>query len=97
MRKIRFYVDPQTGLPHIYNHDVTEDEVEDVLRSPGDDFAARNNSRVALGTTASGRCLQVVYVPDPEPESVFVVTAYELKGKPLGAYRRRRTKRRSRR
>ena len=27
---IRFYEDPETGLPHIYNHGVTEDEVEDV-------------------------------------------------------------------
>jgi hypothetical protein len=32
------------------------------------------------------------YVPDAEPDSVFVVTAYELKGKPLAAYRRRRRK-----
>lgn len=97
MRKIRFYIDPETELPHIYNHDVAEDEVEDVLRSPGDDFAGRNNSRIALGTTSSGRHIQVVYVPDPEPESVFVVTAYELRGKSLAAYRRRRAKRRRRR
>ena len=27
---IRFYSDPETGLPHIYNHGVTKDEVEDV-------------------------------------------------------------------
>jgi hypothetical protein len=25
---IRFYRDPATGEPHIYNHDVTEEEVE---------------------------------------------------------------------
>jgi hypothetical protein len=31
----------------------------------------------------------VIYVPDPEPDSVFVITAYELVGKPLKAYRRR--------
>jgi hypothetical protein len=30
-----------------------------------------------------------IYVADPEPESVFVITAYELRGKPLFAYRRR--------
>ena len=29
---IRFYRDPETGLPRIYNHGVTEDEVEDILR-----------------------------------------------------------------
>ncbi len=38
------------------------------------------------------RHLRVIYVPDPEPESVFVITAYELTGKPLLAYRRRRRK-----
>ena len=25
---IRFYLDPETGQPHIYNHGVSEDEVE---------------------------------------------------------------------
>ena len=29
-------------------------------------------------------------IPDPFPDSVFVITAYELRGKPLAAYRRRR-------
>ena len=27
---LRFYIDPETGDPHIYNHDVEEREVEDV-------------------------------------------------------------------
>ncbi len=26
--EIRFYLDPETGLPHIYQHGVTEEEVE---------------------------------------------------------------------
>ncbi|MCZ7404966.1 MAG: hypothetical protein O8C67_08555 [Candidatus Methanoperedens sp.] len=30
---IRYYIDPETGLPHIYRHDVSEDEVKDVLLS----------------------------------------------------------------
>ena len=34
--KIRYYIDPETKQPHIYNHGVNEDEVEDVLRKPGD-------------------------------------------------------------
>ena len=86
---IRFYRDPATGEPHIYNHGVTEDEVEDVLRHPGEDRLGREGSRVAIGQTRTGRCLRVIYVPDPEPESIFVITAYELRGKPLTAYRRR--------
>ena len=90
---IRFYSDPETGLPHIYNHDVTEDEVEDILLNPGEDWSGRRKTRNALGQTQSGRYLQVVYVRDPEPNSVFVITAYELTGKPLTAYRRRQRKR----
>ena len=44
---------------------------------------------VAVGRTRNGRCIKVVYIPDPEPGSVFVVTAYELTGNALSAYRRR--------
>ncbi len=87
---IRYYIDPATGMPHIHNHQVAESEVEDVLTRPGEDRPGRENSRVAIGQTEAGRYLRVIYVPDPEPDSVFVITGYELKGKPLFAYRRRR-------
>jgi hypothetical protein len=53
-------------------------------------------SRVVIGRTEDGRYLRVIYVPDPEPDSAFVITAYDLKGKPLAAYRSRR-KRKGRR
>ncbi len=86
---IRFYRDPLTGEPHIYNHGVTEDEVEEVIHRPGEDRRGREGSRVAIGQTRAGRFLRVIYVPDPEPDSIFVITAYELRGKPLTAYRRR--------
>ncbi len=92
--KLRFYIDPVTDEPHIYEHDIVKDEVEDVLTRPGEDRPGRDGSRVVIGQTQNGRYLRVVYVPDPEPESVFVITAYELRGKPLAAYRRRRRKRR---
>lgn len=90
--KIRYYIDPETSLPHIYKHNVSENEVEDVLLKPGEDRLGREGSRVALGQTSGGRHLRVIYVPDPEPESVFVITAFELSGKPLTAYKRRRRK-----
>ena len=80
----------ETGLPHIYNHRVEEREVREVLLRPGEDRPGEEGSRVVLGQTRAGRHLRVVYVPDPEPDSVFVITAYELRGKPLKAYRRRR-------
>ena len=34
---IRYYIDPDTELPHIYNHDVDEREIEDVLYNAGED------------------------------------------------------------
>jgi hypothetical protein len=92
--EIRFYRDPDTGQPHIDEHGVTEDEVRQVLAHPGEDRPSADDSRTALGQTEAGRYLRVIYVPDPGAESVFVVTAYELKGKPLKAYRRRRRRRR---
>ena len=52
---IRFYIDPETGLPHIHGHAVDEDEVEDVLREPGEDRPGREGSRVAIGQTRAGR------------------------------------------
>ncbi len=87
---IRLYVDPATGEPHIYQHAVDEDEVADVLEGPGEDRRGRAETRIATGQTSAGRYIRVVYVRDPEPDSVFVITAYELAGKALMAYRRRR-------
>ena len=83
--RLRFYRDPDTGLPHLRRHGVTEDDTADARRGP-----ARSGARVAIGQTQSGRHLRVIYVADAEPDSVFVITAYELTGKPLLAYRRRR-------
>ncbi len=90
---IRFYLDPETGKPHIARHGVVDTEVEEVLLRPGEDRPGQDGSRVALGRTRAGRFLRVIYVPDPEPDSVFVVTAFELRGKPLAAYRRRMKRR----
>lgn len=59
---------------------------------PDEDRAAREGSRVALGQTSSGRYLRVVYLPDTEADGVFVITAYELSGKALAVYRKRRKK-----
>jgi hypothetical protein len=61
---LRFYLDPETGVPHIYEHGVSEDEVYQVLENPADEFGGRGDSRIALGQTETGRYLQVLYVPD---------------------------------
>lgn len=90
--ELRFFVDPSTGEPHIHGHDVTEAEVEDVLSRPIEDRPGTEGSRVALGQTEAGRYLKVIYVPDPAPGSLFVITAYDLGPKALKALRRRRKK-----
>ena len=85
---IRFCIDPDSNNPHIWRHEVAKEEVEDVLSNPGEDRPGREGSRVAIGQTRTGRYLRVIYVADGDVP--FVITAYELKGKPLLAYRRRR-------
>jgi hypothetical protein len=90
--KLRFFIDSSTGQLHIYGHNVTEVEVEDVLTRPIKDRPGSEGSRVALGQTEAGRYPKVIYVPDPEPGAVFVITAYDLGPKALKALRRRRKK-----
>lgn len=87
---LRYYIDPETDEPHIYRHGVSEAEVEEALRNRGEDFSGRNATRISLGPTEAGRYLQVVYLPEPEWDALFVITAYDLRGKALAAYRRRR-------
>jgi len=86
----RFYIDPETGEPHLYRHGVSEEEAEDVLARPLEDRPGRDGAQVALGQTRAGRYLRVVYVPDPTPGSVFVITAFDLGPTALRALRRRR-------
>lgn len=92
--RIRYYIDPVTGLPHIYDHHVSEQEVEGILGGPMQDIRGREDSRIAIGQTEAGRYLKVIYIPDPIPDSVFVITAYELGPKAKRAVRRKRRKKR---
>lgn len=93
--RVRFYLDSESGQPHVFRHGVSEAEVEEVLRGPGDDLPARRDSRMKLGRTMAGRCLAVIYTADANSDDVFVITAYELKGKAKKAFRRRQRGRRT--
>jgi hypothetical protein len=46
---IRFYIEPATGLPHIFKHDVTEDEVIEVFAGPAQHLQAKRGALMALG------------------------------------------------
>ncbi len=91
--EFRYFLDAETGQPHIYDHGVTEAEVDQVVHGPGEDLPAARGSRMKLGQTAAGRYLQVIYVPDEDGEGIFVITAYDLQGKAKKAFRRRQRKR----
>ena len=91
--EIRYYIDRETGEPHIYKHDISESEVEDVLSRALEDRPGKDDSRVAIGQSRQGRYIRVIYVPDPRPGSIFVITAYELGPRAIWALRRRRRRR----
>lgn len=93
MIEIRYYHNEETGEPHIYDHGVSEREVEEVLRNRAEDQPGSEGSRVALGQTEQGRYLRVIYAPDWSGQGLFVITAYDLTGKAPAAYRRRMRKR----
>jgi len=81
-------------LPHIFDHGVSEAEVEWILNRLLEDGPSSGGSRQAIGQTEHGRYLRVIYVPDDEGDGVFVVTAYPIVGKQLKALRRRQRRRR---
>jgi hypothetical protein len=56
--EIRYFIDPETSLPHIYHHDVTEEDVED---------ASVGLLRIALGEKA-----RVSPLDKPRRDGIFV-------------------------
>ena len=92
--EIRYYLESDTGLPHIANHGVTEAEEDWVLRAPSEVRPGTDNSKHALRKTEFGRYLRVIYVVDEDGDGFFVITAYPLEGRQLQAFRRRRRKKR---
>jgi hypothetical protein len=73
---LRFYIDPETDLPHIYAHNVDEQEVYDCILNQYEDIKGKKPMRILIGTTEGGRWLRVVY--KPEKAGYFVITAYDL-------------------
>jgi hypothetical protein len=90
--KIRFFFEPGADEPHILDHGVSEEEVLQVLEDPLEERPSRDGSRIIIGRTDGGRILRVIYSPDEDQKGLFVIMAYDLKGKPLLAFKRRRKK-----
>jgi len=72
--------DPQGNFLHIAEHDVTPEEVEEVLNDRHSQTAYSESSGrpITFGWTADGRYLAVIWeLVDEDPRVVYPVTAYE--------------------
>lgn len=73
---IRYYLDPETGQPHIYDHGITEAEVEWILARSGEDGPSSGGTRQSIGQTDQA----VVTVPvELLPEVRRLLAAYKPK------------------
>jgi len=84
---VRFFIDPETDLPHILKHGVTEEEAEEVVLDPVEDQRTRGDARIARGKAGSGRFIRVVY--SEREDGLLIITAWAMDGNELKAYRRR--------
>ncbi|MCY2988080.1 MAG: BrnT family toxin [Planctomycetota bacterium] len=72
--------DPQGNFQHIAEHDVTPEEVEEILNDRHSQTAYSESSGrpITFGWTADGRYLAVIWeLVDEDPRIVYPVTAYE--------------------
>lgn len=70
--------DPEGNVQHCAEHDVSQEEVEEVFANVIDeDVSASSGRPVVFGDTRAGRHLMVVYELI-DPDTVYPVTAYEV-------------------
>ena len=72
--------DPDGNVQHIAEHDITVDEVEEVLldRDSEDTVSKSSGRPITFGYTSSGRYLAVVWEHiDDNPLTIYPITAYE--------------------
>jgi hypothetical protein len=73
--------DPNGNIQHIAEHDVTPEEVEEVLndRQSRTTFSASSGRPITFGWTAAGRYLAVIWeLADNDPLTVYPVTAFPV-------------------
>jgi hypothetical protein len=72
--------DPDGNVQHIAAHDITIEEVEDVLldRESEDAISRSSGQPITFGYTAQGRYLAVVWEHvDDHPLTIYPITAYD--------------------
>jgi hypothetical protein len=88
--EVRFFIDRETGLPHIANHGVEPWEAIDVINHADLNYNGRKGTRIAMGQTRNGRYLRIIYRIDEEDGASVIISAYDLPPKAKAALRRRR-------
>jgi uncharacterized DUF497 family protein len=72
--------DPDGNIPHIAEHGITIEEVEEVLYNrDAEDTTSKSSGRpITFGYTSSGRYLAVVWEHvDDDPLTIYPITAYD--------------------
>ncbi len=70
--------DPRGNVQHIAEHDVSKEEVEEVLEDPDGIGRSRTSGLlIAFGETSTGRLIAVVF-EEIGDDTVYPVTAYEI-------------------
>ena len=70
--------DPQGNVQHIAEHDLTKEEVEEVLAEPEGRSTSRSSGLpLVFGATSTGRFIAVVF-QEIDADTVKPVTAYDL-------------------
>jgi hypothetical protein len=70
--------DPDGNVMHCAEHDVSKEEVEEVLQNADDADVSRSSGRpVIFGDTDAGRHLMIVFELI-DPETIYPVTAYDV-------------------
>lgn len=70
--------DAEGNVQHIAEHEISKEEVEEVLENPDGIETSRSSGRpIAFGQTSTGRLIAVVY-DEVEEDAVYPVTAYEV-------------------
>ncbi len=70
--------DPEGNVQHIAEHDVTKEEVDEVLANPSGIETSRTSGRpIAFGETRTGRLIAVVF-EETDEGTVYPVTADEV-------------------
>ena len=69
---------PDGNIEHIAEHDLTPEDIEEVLWNPiGHDTSRSTGHPIVYGFTPDGRYILVVY-EELDPQTVYPVTAYVI-------------------